>query len=251
MELGVLVWIRLILACMSFSPLMLTSSLTLADLENVPTKANAECNILSEDLCKILNKDPYTIVLSVWTAFQLTWVSMLVVVQLLQVARNLTTYESMRGHLNSNTPAEALNTFITTGDTSQEIAGGAGGSAPTNGFGSGQDTDDAPKRPKPKHSIWDQWKRLLGLDTFVATALQGSQGANQARSRGNPFSRGVITNCKDFFCDASPVFGKKESGYARLGGDRVDYTRMYEVPKMRYQRSGGRYESVAAEEEGD
>jgi hypothetical protein len=33
----------------------------------------------------------------------------------------------------------------------------------------------------------------------------------------------------------------------------VDYTRVYEVPKMRYARGGGggegRYESVAAEEE--
>jgi hypothetical protein len=216
------------------------------DLEVIPTPKDVECNILSDDLCEILHKDSFTIVLSIWAAFQLTWVTMLLVVQLLQVARNLTTYESMRGHLNSHTPAEAISTFVTTGDTSQEVAGG---SAPTNGFGSGQDTGDGPRQPQPSHSVWDQWKRLLGLDTFVATALHGSQGANQARSRGNPFSRGVITNCKDFFCDGSPVFQKKESGYARLGGDRVDYTRLYDVPKMRYQRSGGRYEAVAAEEE--
>lgn len=221
--------------------------LTLSDLENIASPEGVECNVLSDELCKILHKDPYTIVLSIWTAFQLTWVTMLLVVQLLQVARNLTTYESMRGHLNSDTPADALNSFVTTGDTSQEVAGG---SAPTTGFGSGQDTGEGPRRPQKKHSIWDQWKRLLGLDTFVATALQGSQ-ANQVRNRGNPFSRGVITNCKDFFCDGSPVFKKKESGYARLGGERVDYTRMYDVPKMRYQRGGGRYEAVAAEEEGD
>lgn len=211
------------------------------------TPKDVECNVLSEDLCKVLNKDPYTIVLSIWTAFQLTWVTMLLVVQLLQVARNLTTYESMRGHLHSHTPAEALNTSVTTGDTSQETAGG---SAPTNGFGSGQDIGEGAQRPHHKHSLWDQWKRLLGLDTFVATALQGSQ-ANQRQNRGNPFSRGVITNCKDFFCDGAPVFKIKESGYARLGGERVDYTRMYEIPKMRYQRNTGTYEAVAAEEEGN
>jgi hypothetical protein len=49
------------------------------------------------------------------------------------------------------------------------------------------------------------------------------------------------------------MFGSKESGFARLGGERVDYARLYEVPKMRYQRGGGdeggRYENVAAEEE--
>lgn len=234
MELGVLTWVRL----------------ALAYLENRDTPKDVQCAVLSDDLCQILNKDPFTIVLSIWAAFQLTWVTMLLCVQLLQVARNLTTYESMRGHLHNQTPADALNTFVTTGDTSQDVA--PGGSGSTNGFGSGQDIGDAPRRREPKASIWDQWKRLLGLDTFVATALQGS-GQPQNQRRGNPYSRGIVTNCKDFFCDGSPVFGKKEGGYARLGGERVDYTRLYDVPKMRYQRggggNGGRYESVAAEEE--
>lgn len=218
------------------------------DLENIETPVGAQCNFLSDDLCKILDKDPFTILLSIWAALQLTWVTMLLFVQLLQVARNLTTYESMRGHLNSHSPAEAVTSFVTTGDTSQDVAAG---SAPALGFGSGQDTDDAPKRKQPKHSVWDQWKRLLGLDTFVATAIHGSRG-NEVRNRGgNPWSRGVVTNCKDFWCDSAPMFKKKESGYARLGGERVDYTRLYEMPKMRYQRGGGRYEAVAGEEEGD
>lgn len=175
---------------------------------------------------------------------------MLLCVQLLQVARNLTTYESMRGHLHGQSPADAVTSFVTTGDTSQDVTGSGAGSGSTNGFGSGQDVGDIPKRKEPKASVWQQWKRLLGLDTFVATAMQSSHHDHQ--SRGNPFSRGVVTNCKDFFCDGSPVFGRKEGGYARLGGERVDYTRLYEVPKMRYQRSGGgeggRYESLGAEE---
>jgi len=231
MEIGILFWVRLVLHY----------------LEDRDTPKGVKCAIISDDLCEIYNKDSFTIVLSIWAAFQLTWVTMLLCVQLLQVARNLTTYESMRGHLHSGTAADALNSFVTTGDTSQDVASG---SAPSNGFGSGQDTADAPRPRQPKHSIWDQWKRLLGLDTFVATALPGSQ--SQRRQRGNPWSRGVVTNCKDFFCDGSPVFGRKEGGYARLAGERVDYTRLYEVPKMKYARSageGGRYESVAAEEE--
>jgi hypothetical protein len=239
MEIGVLVWVRLIIAYLEIRP------------ENINANTAQQCpmGVLSDELCKILVKDPFTIILSIWTAFQLTWVTMLLVVQLVQIARNLTTYESMRGHLNSHTPAEALNTFVTTGDISQDVAAG---SAPTAGFGSGQDTGDATGARPPKQSLWDQWKKLLGLDTFVATALRGSR-ANEPRARGNPFSQGVVTNCRDFFCDASPVFKKKESGYARLGGERVDYTRLYELPKLRHQSSGGtagRYEAVAAEEEG-
>jgi hypothetical protein len=248
LELGVLTWVRLALACKLNCFGATCRQLTITDLENRDTPKEVQCSMISEDLCKILNKDPFTIVLSIWAAFQLTWVTMLLCVQLLQVARNLTTYESMRGHLHSNTPADALNSFVTTGDTSQDVAGN---SSATNGFGSGQDTGDAPRPQQPKHSILDQWKRLLGLDTFVATALQGSQ-AGQRQQRGNPWSRGIVTNCKDFFCDGSPIFGRREGGYARLAGERVDYTRLYEVPKMRYARSGndgGRYESVAAEEE--
>ena len=246
LALGILLWLRLAWTYLSLLP--------------APTPAPS-CNVLSPDLCKSLNKDPFTIILSIWAAFQLTWVSMLLCVQLLQIARNLTTYESMRGHLNSHTAAEAVTSFVTTGDTSQDVTGGAAGTgpaggAPSNGFGSGADTADAPKRPQPKHSVWEQWKRLLGLDTFVAIAFHGSGGEQrraQRRARGNPFSRGVVTNCKDFWCDGQPVFGKREGGFARLGGERVDYTRLYDindVPKMKYAREGGRYESVGAEEEG-
>jgi palmitoyltransferase ZDHHC13/17 len=245
MELGVLVWVRLLLDCKSPCNSSRSAKLIRLDLDIRKHPKDVKCNILSEDLCEVLYKDPITIILSIWTAMQLTWVTMLLCVQLLQIARNLTTYESMHGHLNSHTPAEAVTSFVTTGDTSQDVAGG---SAPTTGFGSGADTEDAPRRRKPKQSVWDQWKRLLGIDTFVATALHGSQ-ANQRQQRGNPFSRGVIINCKDFWCDGAPMLQKKESGYARLGGDRVDYTRLYEVPKMRYQRGGGRYEAVAAEEQ--
>ena len=237
MELGVLTWLRLVLAYL--------------ENDDLKSSKGVECNVLSDDLCEILYKDPFTIVLTIWAAFQLTWVTMLLCVQLLQVARNLTTYESMRGHLHSGTTADALNSFVTTGDTSQDVAGG---NAPTAGFGSGQDTGDAPaSRPHQHQSIWDQWKRLLGIDSFVQTALHGSQADQRRRVGGNPWSRGVVTNCKDFWCDGSPLFKGRESGYGRLGGSRVDYTRLYEIPKMKYARSGGgdggQYEAVSAQDE--
>ena len=91
----------------------------------------------------------------------------------------------------------------------------------------------------------------------MAIAFHGSN-AGQARTRrqrrGNPFSQGIVTNCKDFWCDGAPVFAKKEGGFAKLGGERVDYTRLYDVeaiPKLRSASGGGgeRYESVGTEEE--
>ncbi len=144
-------------------PQRCSSPLTSTDLEQLDAPKNVECVIISEELCQILHKDPFTIVLSIWAAFQLTWVTMLLCVQLLQVARNLTTYESMRGHLHGQSPADAVTSFVTTGDTSQDVTGGGAGSGSTNGFGSGQDVGDIPKRKEPKASVWQQWKRLLGL----------------------------------------------------------------------------------------
>ncbi|KAF2019413.1 hypothetical protein BU24DRAFT_386296 [Aaosphaeria arxii CBS 175.79] len=219
LELGVLAWIRLVLEY-------------IWDVEYIPTPADSECNIISDKLCKTINKDPFTIVLSLWAAFQLTWVTMLIIVQLLQIARNLTTYESMRGHLHNHTPADALNTFVTTGDTSQEVEGG---SAPTNGFGSGQDTGEGAARKHPKRSIWDQWKRLLGVDAFMATARQESHVDSQ-RSRGNPFSRGVITNCKDFFCDGAPELDQsvtRVTGKVETHGPLAEYDARVQSGRLR------------------
>ena len=55
----------------------------------------------------------------------------------------------------------------------------------------------------------------------------------------------MLTNCRDFWCDPAPYFGKRETGAAMLGGEVVNYARMYEVPsrmKFRRPREGGREE---------
>lgn len=112
-----------------------------------------------------------------------------------------------------------------------------------------------PSAPHPhKEGCLGQWKKLLGLDSFVATAQGSLDGGRGSRRRGNPFSRGVVTNCKDFWCDPAPYFGKRETGTAMLGGDVINYTRMYEAPprmKLRRPRQDlvdGMYHSVGSDE---
>jgi len=55
-----------------------------------------------------------------------------------------------------------------------------------------------------------------------------------------------------FWCDPAPVFGKRGGGSAMLGGEIVDYYRMYEAPlRMRGSGAGRRvsgYMSVADED---
>ena len=105
-----------------------------------------------------------------------------------------------------------------------------------------------------KEGCFAQWKKLLGLDSFVATAQGGLEGGTRSRRRQNPFSRGVVTNCKDFWCDPAPYFGKRETGAAMLDGDVVNYARMYETPprvkihRPRQEGDGAMYHSVGTDE---
>ena len=96
---------------------------------------------------------------------------------------------------------------------------------------------------------------MLGIDTFMATAMFGSKTNRQQQvaSRSNPFSRGILRNCQDFWLDPAPIFGSRINGEAMLSGNKVDYTSMYEVPALtrrsgRSSGGGGAYEAVAAED---
>lgn len=109
-----------------------------------------------------------------------------------------------------------------------------------------------PDAVKPAHNHQEgclgRWKKLLGIDTFLAIALHGSKAEEvTARRKSNPFTRGMFRNCQDFWFDG-PVFGRKGNGEAMLGGEKVDYTRMYVVPRggMRYRGEG--YQEVASED---
>ncbi|KAK5146745.1 hypothetical protein LTR04_000982 [Oleoguttula sp. CCFEE 6159] len=204
----------------------------LRNLEVLPNPTETHCAILGPSFCVQLSKDPFTLITNAWGILQLIWVTMLLFVQLIQIARAQTTYESMRGH----GPANAATAAITSGALSAD-----GASLGASGMGPDPNVPPHHRRKKTPDGCFEQWKRLLGLDTFVATALHGSR-ANQVmarRRRENPFSRGVLTNCRDFWADGAPVFGKRQNGQAALGGQPVNYARMYEVPpRMRAARGG-------------
>ncbi|GAM84764.1 hypothetical protein ANO11243_027650 [Dothideomycetidae sp. 11243] len=230
--------------------IILIIRLYLLYVEVIPaTGNNPQCTILSDALCEAFSKDSFTAVLMIWSALQLTWVTMLFTVQLTQIARALTTYESMRGHR-----VGPVTAALTTGSTDSTAAVAGAGPSPT-----------PPVPPAPRETgWWATWKRLLGLDTVLATAMYGSRAAERQRQlRSNPYNAGVVRNCADFWFDGNQgggglvgkvkgvvVGGRGSSGAGLLAGQVVDYTRLYTLPDgraMRY-RAGG-YESVPADEE--
>jgi hypothetical protein len=73
-----------------------------------------------------------------------------------------------------------------------------------------------------------------------------------AIQRRNPGTRGVMTNCSDFFCDGAPVFGRRKDGHGMLGGVPIDWTTTYAVPRREPMTAHGRsgvYESIRGEED--
>lgn len=212
------------------------------------------CYVLSPEICGAFNADPFTTLLSIWTAAQMVWATMLIFVQIVQIARAMTTYENMKSR-DLDDDGGPMSSFVV-----PAITAGAPGlqDAQLSGDGLGPDpalpthhTSHAFK--KRKREGWlGQWTKLLGVDTFVATAQDGLDRSHQHKHRGNPFSYGIIRNLRDFFADPSPLFGQKADGTGLLGGARVDYTRLYELPlrtRMASGRSaeGGNYVSVSGD----
>ncbi|THZ10058.1 Palmitoyltransferase akr1, ankyrin repeat-containing protein akr1 [Aureobasidium pullulans] len=196
--------------------------LTLAYLTLLPTPPTSaiHCEVLKPEFCAQWSKDPFTLLVNGWGSVQLTWTTMLLFVQLTQIARAVTTWEAMR----NNHPGP-LTTAITTGSTSANMQTSGGGPA----------TGTSP-RTTPE-GCFSQWKRLLGVDTFVATALHGSRAQEVlAQRRGNPFTKGIVRNCMDFWTDGEgsgvkSTFGGKEPGMGLLGGVKVDYRKLFDLPR--------------------
>ncbi|KAK4201901.1 putative palmitoyltransferase [Triangularia verruculosa] len=213
----------------------------------VSPEASDECNLLAPSICKVINTDAYTMLTAIWASLQLVWVSMLLSVQLIQLARAMTTYENMFG-VNHASAASLASTFTSTGaplDPTQQ---------PPSGSAAGQG-GHSHKHGHRHGGMLKTMSRLLGVDIFMRTARgkgAATNPANKRKSR-NPYNRGCVTNCKDFWCDPAPLFGKRETGAAMLGGQLVNYTEMYESPAVmeavggRTGRAGG-YEAVAGEE---
>lgn len=216
--------------------------LTHADLEILPRPKpeDLRCTFLKDDLCAEFSKDSLTLVTNAWGTLQLTWTVMLLFVHLFQVAKNLTTFESMRNTNQVNPILSAM----TTGTMSMDSAQVTGAGAET------LDGHGHKHTHRKKEGCLTRWSKLIGLDTFLAIAFQGYKGSKTPKhkpvKKNNPFTRGLFRNCQDFWMDG-PIFGRKESNKGLIGGQSVDYASMYEVPKggMRYR--GGGYEAVPGE----
>lgn len=142
----------------------------------------------------------------------------------------MTTYENMSGthHAHGNRASEAITSALAAGTITM-------GGAQLGSEGRGPDpavvTESGGHNHRRHHNAgcFDQWKKILGVDTFVETALHRDK--DKSKRNRNPFSRGCLRNCKDFWGDPAPIFGGRENGIAMLDGEAINYTTMYETPR--------------------
>ncbi|PYI26372.1 zf-DHHC-domain-containing protein [Aspergillus indologenus CBS 114.80] len=227
------------IVCLEFG-IILFLRLTFNYINVLPAPVNPQCNVINDALCDLVLRDTFTLVLDIWVVIQLVWITMLCAVQLVQISRNQTTYENMRGHSidRSYPSSRAFASAVTAGTTSLDAAGlSSAGQGPNPAL-----AQNVSHRHQ-KNGCLQQWSSLLGIDTFFATARDGLRDSPRTARPKNPFSRGIVTNCQDFWCDPAPYFGRREPGSAMLGGEVVNYNRMYEVPLRMH--SGGGYRSLA------
>ena len=183
---------------------------------------------------------------------QSLWVTMLLVVQLIQIAKAQTTYENMRSskydqnhhrHLQRESKVTtALTTAIATASTSHLGAGiDPSSRGPDPAAAAAAATAPSISSVRMDEGWWGKAKKLLGVDVFWKTAQAGGGAGRRER---NPYSVGLIGNCKDFWGGSSPPWKPPMEGRLAveglLGGGLVDWAGIYETPRlMRMGRSSG------------
>ncbi|TGZ82810.1 ankyrin [Ascodesmis nigricans] len=168
-------------------------------------------DLTSPRICSLLRYDSYTFLITIWAAFQLTWVTMLIFVQLFQIARAKTTYESMhQSSYNHHSPHHHH---------------GHG-----NPHSHNSTIDPAPHSHIPHTPFFRRITKILGIDAFITTAKTAPHGhGNLNRAKRNPYQskRGVRGNCEDFWGG-----DWKDGMKGTINGEKVDWGHVYEIPRF-------------------
>nr|GAT47946.1 palmitoyltransferase akr1 [Mycena chlorophos] len=183
------------------------SSLDLTNLpDSIPAATPSASCILPSTLCALTAFDPFLVSVALWATLQLSWTSILLISQLWQIARQMTTLE-----------VSNLGRYGFMGGRGG-LGVGQMGQASRQGSPEGEGQGEAHAHGGHAHSHGTGCSgflmSILGLDRFTrGRAVDGLARAGTAR---NPFDLGMVKNCQDFW-----------SKGRELG---VEYERLYDVP---------------------
>jgi palmitoyltransferase len=175
------------------------------------------CGIYPDGFCALITYAPSYTALAVWDSFQLVWVTLLAFVQLYNISRGLTTFESINLHRFGRAGTEHFSSLPADHPSSA--------AARLSAVQSASAESSSPKK------CWTPFLRVLGVDQFAISAQDAF--VKGARSRDFPTNYGIRHNCMDFWFPNGDYLVLREppGGYSALGGNPVDYYRLNTYPK--------------------
>ncbi|KAG2117174.1 uncharacterized protein F5147DRAFT_604664 [Suillus discolor] len=206
---------------------------------STPLPESVDCSAI---FCEPALKDAFLLCVSLWSALQLTWTSVLLVTQYWQVTKQLTTFE-----------VSNIGRFGFMGGRGTLAAGSGGGGVQMghrHHHGAHQqngDTDSEAEASAHKQAHSHTFcgaltapgtctaflLNLLGLDRFT----RGRAARGLTSHARNPFDFGAVRNCRDFW-----TMGKE------LG---VEYGQVYDVPLEGFEEAKRRKEAERGDLEHD
>lgn len=198
-------------------------------------KNPVECTLLSTSYCHWVQVDGFGLLLAFWDCLQMTWVTMLVIVQLWQISTAMTTQEVInmrrKGSITSRNDSRRL-------PVTARIASALAPQGADPGITSADSDSQGPSDDRVGHShiqsragvgCLRSVSRLLGVDQFIDAAKEGLTDRRKRRTLrfDNPFDGGVRSNCADFW-STQPVTEVNSQGAGRIKHTPVDFYKLYQ-----------------------
>lgn len=175
------------------------------------------------DYCQQFGSTSYGNWLSFFTILQSLWIYILLVVQLSQIARGVTSYElahTEEALLYKTDPIKAFSSLPTDHPMASEILGDATSASLLLKHANSQGGCKAHSHKYPL------WMRLTGM-----SQVQSVIKLLRRKSHANRYDFGVVQNCIDFSRSGGKLF-TPNSTIARLGGKSIDYSSMDKLPSI-------------------
>lgn len=185
-----------------------------SDLKQTTGFLLQECTVLPDFICTAFQISPFTYALMIWCLLQLTWVVLLVFVQLFQIGKGVTSNEAINMQRFGSYGGEEFSSLPQDHRVNHRLM--LEKMATTNSF--------------QERRCWTPLFRLIGLDLFLSTA--SSAVHDDHRNSSNPANYGFFQNCADFWAPNGDynIFKAPKGAMGSLGGQTVDYTKLWEYP---------------------
>jgi ankyrin repeat protein len=211
------------------------------------------CQLLPHALCSASNESRFMFYFFLWVVLQFFWLTILVVVQLVQISKGSTTYEFSRKHKHvasenvfSSVPTDDITTSV--GDTEIDLDDDDYDDDDGNDITGSLSRNLVPPTNRPRRVgiilrvvaklFASRLCRMIGLDQMVILTNDLIQKQNE-EDLSSVFNYGVSTNWRDFLFlkragdpeSLRTLIALPVGGENNLNGVLVDYYKLYRAPE--------------------